>query len=55
MQEAVDDELIGKDTSGMDVATRGYSELRKKHVIQHIVALEAQKEQDILAATVVAA
>ena len=55
MQEAVDDELMGKDTSGMDVATRGYWELRKKHVLQHIVALNVQKELDKLAASVEAA
>ena len=55
MQEAVDDELMGKDTSGMYVATRGYWELRKKRVLQLIVALDVQKELDKLAATVEAA
>ena len=33
MQEAVDDELMGTDTTGMDEASRGYYELRKKHAI----------------------
>ena len=55
MQEAVDDELMGTDTTGMDEASRGYHELRKKHAIEHIVALEKEKELERKAATVAAA
>ena len=43
MQEAVEDELMGTDTTGMDEASRGYYELRKKHAIEHILALEKEK------------
>ena len=54
MQEVVDDNLMGTDTTSMDEATRGYYEVRKKHAIEHLLALETEKQLDKEDATVAA-
>ena len=50
MQEELDDKLMDRDTSGMDEITKGYFELRKKHAMERLLAVEVEMEKERVAA-----
>ena len=45
MQEEVDDKLMDRDTSGMDEVTKGYFELRKKHAMERLLAVDVELDK----------
>ena len=51
MQEEIDDKLMDRDTSGMDAMAKSYFELRKKHAVERLVAVEVELEKERVAAT----
>ena len=50
MQEEVDDKLMDRDTSRMNDITKGYFELRKKHAMERLLAVEVELEKERIAA-----
>ena len=50
MQDAVDNDIMKTDTTGMDAVTRGYYEMKKKHAVARLVALDEQTELERTAA-----
>ena len=52
MQEALDHDIMKTDTTGMDAVARVYYELKRKHAVARLLALDAQMEEDRIAAEV---